>query len=130
MSARGTLAEGEPLLVFCVCAHPCPSEFVSIRVCTPVFVRGQVWVSFYVCVCVCVCVCEEQSSAVVSAPISSDVIYGNKCIRTLLNMPLSFPKSSAGFKQCCSSCHIKLNTVVINGCGLPLPEKTSVCCLT
>lgn len=60
-----------------ICVHP--------WVCTPVFAQlGLVFI--------CVRVCEEQSSDVVSASISSDIIYGNKCIRCLLNMPLSFSK--------------------------------------
>lgn len=76
-----------------------PKWFVSIHVCVYQFFM-------------CVCVCEEQLSGVASASIGSNVIYGNKCIRSLLSIHLSFSKKEQRIqrvlqqlsylsKQCC-----------------------------
>lgn len=47
-------------------------------------------------------------------------IHGNECTGFLLTMRLSFSKR---FKECCSSCHTKADTVVINESRLLLPER-------
>lgn len=72
---------------FWVNAHPCPSDLCP-SMCVSTSFSCALWGFF----CSCVCVCEEQLSGVASASIGSNVIYGNKCIRSLLSIHLSFSK--------------------------------------